>query len=120
MGLTINVNGAWVGMPTPKNVLYSQNKLWSQNTGRLDNGYFVGDLIAVKKKYEVTFPPLTPTDLQHVREAINQDFASIKITNAEGGTDEITAYFGDLNVESYSWHNGINYAINATVSMIER
>lgn len=107
-------------LPTPKNVTYTQNKLWSQNTGRLDSGYFVGDLIAIKKKYQVIFPALTPTELATVRAAVNADFATVQITNAEGGTDTVLAYFGDVTVESYSWHNGINYAINAAVSIIER
>lgn len=107
-------------LPAPKNITYSFNKLWSANTGRLDNGYFVGDLIAIKKKYEVTFPPLTTAELATVRAAVNADFATVQITNAEGSTDTVTAYFGDVNVESYSWHNGINYAINAKVSIIER
>lgn len=107
-------------LPTPKTVIYSQNKLWSANTGRLDSGYFVGDLIGIKKKYEVTFPPLTTAQLSTVRAAINTDFATVTITNAEGGTDTVTAYFGDLTVESYSWHQGIQYAVNAAVSIIER
>lgn len=107
-------------LPTPKSVNYSQNKIWSQNTGRLDNGYFVGELIAIKKKYEVVFPPLSPAQLTTVRAAVNGEFETVQITNAEGGTDSVTAYFGDLTVESYSWHNGIKYAINATVSIIER
>lgn len=107
-------------LPTPKNVVYSQNKLWSQNTGRLDNGEFVGDLIAIKKKYEITFPALTPIQIQAVREAVNLQFADVQITNAEGGTDSVRAYFGDLTVESYSWRQGIEYAINAKVSIIER
>lgn len=107
-------------LPTPKTVIYSQNKLWSANTGRLDSGYFVGDLIGIKRKYEVTFPALTTAQLSTVRASINTDFATVTITNAEGGTDTVTAYFGDLTVESYSWHNGIRYAINATVSIIER
>lgn len=107
-------------LPTPKSVNYSQNKLWSQNTGRLDSGYFVGDLIGIKKKYEVTFPPLSTSDLATVRAAINTDFATVEITNAEGGTDTVSAYFGDLTVEAYSWHNGLKYALNASVSIIER
>lgn len=116
----VNSGDSYTDLPTPKSVVYSQNKLWSQNTGRLDNGYFVGDLIAVKKKYEVKFPPLSTTDLTAVRTAVNNQFAYVKILNAEGNSEEITGYFGDLSVESYSWHNGIQYAINATVSIIER
>ena len=107
-------------LPTPKGVVYSDNKLWSQNTGRLDSGYFVGELVAIKKKYEVTFPPLTTSDLETVKSAINDQFATVQITNAQGGTDTVDAYFGDITVEAYSWHNGIQYAINATVSIIER
>ena len=107
-------------LPTPKSVNYSQNKIWSQNTGRLDNGYFVGELIAIKKKYEVTFPPLSTSQLATVRAAVDREFETVQITNAEGSTDSVTAYFGDLTVESYSWHNGLQYAINATVSIIER
>lgn len=107
-------------LPTPKSVVYSDNKLWSQNTGRLDSGYFVGELVAIKKKYEVTFPPLTISDFETVESAINDQFATVQITNAQGGTDTVDAYFGDITVEAYSWHNGIQYAMNATVSIIER
>lgn len=107
-------------LPTPQSVVYSSNKLWSQNTGRLDSGYFIGELIAVKRKYEVTFPALTTSQLATVRAAVNTAFATVSITNAEGGTDTVSAYFGDLSVESYSWRSGIRYAINARISIIER
>ena len=116
----LNAGDTYTDLPTPKSVTYSHNKLWSQNTGRLDSGYFVGELVALKKKYEVTFPPLSTSELTVVRTAVNSQFAMVKIQNAEGGYDEVTAYFGDLNVEAYSWHNGIQYAINASVSIIER
>ena len=120
MSTTTGLKVGSVDLPTPKDVKYSFNKLWSQNTGRLDSGYFVGDLIGIKKKYEVTFPALSATDEATVRAAINTDFAAVEIKNAEGGTDSINAYFGDLNVEAYSWKNGIQYAVNASVSIIER
>lgn len=107
-------------LPTPKSVTYSYNKLWSQNTGRLDNGYFVGDLIAIKRKYEVVFPPLSTTELSTVRTACSNDFASVTITDVDGGDATLTAYFGDVTVEAYSWHNGIKYAMNTSVSIIER
>lgn len=116
----LDPNGSYTDLPTPKGVIYSHEKLWSENTGRLDNGYFVGELIAIKHKYEVTFPPLNTDDLIAVRSAVNNQFAYIKIQNAEGGTDEISAYFGSLTVESYSWRNGLQYAMNAKVSIIER
>lgn len=109
-----------VELPTPKSVEYGLNKIWSENTGRLDSGFFVGDLIATKRKYEVTFPALNPTQYTAVKNAFNVDFAEVQITNEEGGTDTVQAYFGDLQSSAYSWHNNIKYAINAKISIIER
>lgn len=108
-------------LPAPKSVTYSHNKLWSENTGRLDNGFFVGDLIAIKRKYEVVFPPLTTTQLTTVRTAFNDEFAQVTITDVDGSDVVLSScYFGDLTVEAYSWKNGIKYAINAAISIIER
>ena len=109
-----------VELPTPQSVDYSYNKIWSENTGRLDNGYFVGDLVCVKRKYEVTFPPLTTAQLTLVRNACAAQFAEIVITDVDGGDATLWVYFGDVTVSAYSWHNGIRYAINCRVSMIER
>jgi hypothetical protein len=114
-------------LPAPKSVTYTDNKLWSDNTGRLDSGYFVGDLIGIKRKYEVVWPPLTPTQLSTVRTAVNGQFAEVTITdigdddNNTSTTDvTLNAYFGDFSVKAYSWKDGIKYAIDASISIIER
>lgn len=107
-------------LPTPKNVDYSYNKLWSANSGRLDSGYFVGELIGIKRKYVVTFPPLTTNQLALVRNTCAQEFATVTITDVDGGDAELECYFGDVTVRAYSWNNGYKYAIDCKVSMIER
>lgn len=38
-----------VTLPEPQALTTEHNKIWSSNTGRLDSGYFVGDLIAKKR-----------------------------------------------------------------------
>lgn len=108
-----------VEMPTPKDVVYSRNKLWSENTGRLDNGNFSGDLIGVKRKYDVTFPPLTTAQIAAIITATDAASATVVITNAAGSTDTVTAYFGDLTFKAYSWKNGLQYTIDAAISIIE-
>ena len=114
-------------LPTPASVDYEDNKIWSENTGRLDNGYFVGELVCIKKKYVVKFPPLTPSQLTTVRTACRAAYASVEITdigdddnNSATETVTLDAYFGDVKVSAYSWKDGIKYAINCTVSIIER
>ena len=110
-------------LPTPSDVDYEYNKIWSDNTGRLDSGYFVGDLICIKRKCIIKFPPLTPTELSTVRTAFAAQYGNIEITDMGGDTDAaFEAYFGDVKVGAYSWNKqkGIKLAINCTVSMIER
>ena len=116
-------------LPTPADVDYEFNKIWSENTGRLDNGYFVGDLVCIKRKYVVKFPPLTPTQLSTVRTAFAAQYGSVEITdigdddnNPSTETVTLNAYFGDVKVGAYSWNRqkNIKYAINCTVSIIER
>lgn len=107
-------------LPTPKDVDYSYNKLWSENSGRLDSGYFVGDLIAIKRKYVVTFPPLTTSQLTTVRNACASQYATVTITDVDGGDAVLECYFGDVTVRAYSWKNGYKYAMDCKVSMIER
>lgn len=116
-----------VDLPTPADVDYEDNKIWSENTGRLDNGYFEGDLICIKRKYVVKFPPLTPYQLSTVRIACAARFGEVTITDIgdddnDPSTSTVTlnAYFGDVKVKAYSWNKGIKYAINCTVSIIER
>lgn len=109
-----------VELPTPKDVDYSYNKLWSENSGRLDSGDFVGELIAIKRKYVVTFPLLSPTELALVRNACAQAFATVTITDVDGGDAVLECYFGDVTVRAYSWNGKFRYAVDCKVSMIER
>lgn len=107
-------------MPTPQSVEYEENKLWSENAGRLDNGYFTGDLIAIKKKLTFVFPPLTATDLATVKSAISSQFATVHCTDIASSDVSGTFYFSDFKYSGYSWSDGIKYAVGVTVSAIER
>ena len=112
-----------VVLPTPASVDYEYNKIWSENTGRLDNGQFFGDLICIKRKCVVKFSPLTPTELSTVRTAFAAQYGNIEITDMGGDTDAtFEAYFGDVKVGAYSWNKqkNIKLATNCTVSIIER
>lgn len=110
----------WTQLPTPKNVDYSYNKIWSKNTGRLDSGYFVGNLIAIKRKYVITFPALSPAELVTVRSSCENQYARMLITDVDGGDAELDVYFGDVTVQAYSWKKGLDYAVDCKVSAIER
>lgn len=124
MPLKIGAVGSEVLMPTPKSAVYGYNKLWSENTGRLDSGHFVGELVATKRTVDFTFPPLSPTQLAKLQSAVNTDFARVVVDDMSvAGTSSTNfyfdAYFGDLTFSAYSWKGDIKYAIDVKFTAIE-
>lgn len=103
--MVLKFNG--VAMPIPKQGGFSisKNKIWSRNAGRNDAGSMVGTIIAVKKKIEIEWPPLT-TDQVHLIDSIVSDpdnpFVPVEYTDEAGNVTEITGYFGDVSYPVYS------------------
>jgi hypothetical protein len=114
VGYILKING--VTMPTPKHngVTYSENKVWSTNTGRNMNGDMVGTIVAIKKKVEIEFPVLTPSEVELINTHVsskNNPFVPIEITSPMGDTKRFTCYFGDLAYPIYGLIKG-KYCVN--------
>lgn len=114
MGYILKING--VTMPTPKlnGVNYSENKIWSTNTGRNMNGDMVGTIVAIKKKVEIEFPVLTPNEVKLINTQVSSKsnpYVPVEITSPMGGTETFTCYFGDLVYPVYGLIKG-EYCVN--------
>lgn len=92
-----------VTLPEPKAMIYDHNKIWSANTGRLDNGYFVGDLIATKRKLNITWGACTASDAQKIINAVNKKFVEIQYTAEDGSVKSGNFYWGDASGEAYNF-----------------
>lgn len=100
-----------VTLPEPQALTTEHNKIWSSNTGRLDSGYFVGDLIGIKRKLNITWGPMTRAEAQKVLNAVNSKFVTIKYTNETSTTlAEGEFYWGDVSCEFY------NFTVDAILS----
>jgi len=89
-----------VVMPTPKfnGFKVSHNKIWSKNSGRNGEGSWVGSIIAVKTKVEITWPVLDSSQISTISNIVDSTtaFHSIDYTNEKGVTQHIdNVYFGD-------------------------
>ena len=114
MGYVLKING--VTMPTPKHngVTYSENKIWSTNTGRNMSGEMVGTIVAIKKKVEIEFPVLTPSQVNLINTQVSSKsnpFVPVEITSPMGDTKTFTCYFGDLAYPVYGLIKG-KYCVN--------
>lgn len=88
-----------IRMPTPKynGVRISKNKIWSKNTGRNDFGDMVGTIIRIKRKVEITFPPLTPEQTELLDSVVSsiEPYHSMSYTDESGKVTTMTVYFND-------------------------
>ena len=91
-----------VTLPEPQALTTEHNKIWSSNTGRLDSGYFVGDLIAKKRKLNLTWGPCTREQAALILTATEKQYVRIDYTNEKGEADSGDFYWGDLSGDVYN------------------
>lgn len=91
-----------VTLPEPQALTVEHNKIWSSNTGRLDSGYFVGDLIAIKRKLNISWGPMNKTDAQKVLTAVNSKFVTIIYIDEHKDQVSGEFYWGDVSSEFYN------------------
>lgn len=98
------VNG--VAMPTPKSFNVNISDLDGESN-RNANGDLIRDRIATKRKLEIEYPPLDPSDISLILKAISPVFISVEYPDPqEGGFITKTMYAGDKSSPMYSIING--------------
>lgn len=123
MAYNLKIGG--VTMPEPKHegLTVEENKVWSKNTGRSNNtAKMLGTIVAIKRKLEIEFPPLTPSQLTTVKSAVGgtTPFKTVQFDHPCGGTVTMTAYFGDLVMPVYGIINGSKIMTGVKISCIEQ
>lgn len=124
MSASLKFNG--IDMPVPKQNGFkiTKNKIWSANTKRNDNGGMVGTIIAIKRKIEIEWAVLTPEQVKRIDDVVSDasmPFTSISYRDEQGGTTEMTAYFGDPTYPIYSLNvNGKQLLTGVKVNGIEQ
>lgn len=110
-------------MPTPKKdgIVVSKEKIWAPKTGRGADGTMLGDLVAIKYKLQITWPPLSAVDCATIDSAISGGFFSVIFTDPATNTRKsITAYAGAPSYTIYSYVNGYRMTSGVQVDLIEQ
>ena len=117
------VDGVQLPTPSLEGLTITSNKIWSSNTGRLENsGEMAGTIVGIKRKLEIKWPPLTMEQCQVIEDAVSNltPFHTLKYTDMTGAASEIQVYFGDPTYTLYSSAPGIQRSTDCTVSAIEK
>lgn len=114
-----------VSLPTPQldGVTHSFNKMWSANTGRLESsGEMVGTIVAVKEKFEIMWPDLSPEQARIIENAVAgaKAFHTMKYADYLDAEHELTVYFGDFTYDLRYNAVGRKTVRNAQISAIEK
>lgn len=110
-----------VQMPEPKALTVTKEKVWSSNTGRSSNGVMHGDLIGIKTKLQITFPPLSGEQAALIDNAVSPAFFEA-IYKDPGLNDYVkkTFYAGTPSYPVYSYAKGFPEYNGIAVDLIEQ
>lgn len=104
---------------------FSYNKIWSDDTGRNNNGDMIGTIVAIKRKCECKLTPLTYEQaeiLNNLVSDINNPFVTLYF-NEFGEQGTMTGYFGDISFPLMGTDmdgNGKALIVGVTVDVIEK
>jgi hypothetical protein len=90
-------------------------------SGRTASGKMVMDVIATKKRVDITWKMLPDNELQKIIDTItaNKPFFSLEYPDA-GGTQTMTCYAGDIVTSLWHTKNGIRYWEEVSIPFIEQ
>lgn len=99
----ISING--VAIATPKSYEATVTDLDGE-TNRNANGELIRDRIAVKRKLNLEWGPLTQAETQTLLSAVSSVFFTVTFPDPQSGMITKTMYVGDRTAPAYSFING--------------
>jgi len=113
-----------VKMPTPKQpggIVIMKEKIWSKNAGRAANGVMVGDIVAIKNKLQITWPPLSPDQVIAIDAVISKAFFAVKYLDPSSNTLVTRIFYaGTPTYSVYSYATGFKQYDGVGVDLVEK
>ena len=122
----LTINGVSVPDPARGGVQITDEPIWSENTGRdVNSGKMLGDIVAWKKTVQITWPPLTFSEVSQILNAIKvtgkNPFYAIKYYDTSTSSfTTITVYSGNLQRTIESISRAYKKQSGVTVTFIEQ
>lgn len=113
----LRING--VDMPMPKSLKVIISDV-DGDAGRNANGIIVRDRIAIKRKIECEWAPLTQSQTQQLLSAVSGVFFNVTFIDPKDGQVTKTMYVGDRNAPVYSYCEGLIRWSGLSMNFIEQ
>ena len=99
----LSING--VAIATPKTFEATVSDLDGESN-RNANGELIRDRIAVKRKINLEWGPLTQTEIQTLLNAVSSVFFTVTFPDPQSGVITKTMYVGDRTAPAYQYIDG--------------
>ena len=113
----IKING--VAIATPKTFEVTVSDL-DGNSERNANGQLIRDRIAVKRKINLEWSPLTQAESSKLLNAVSDVFFTVEFPDPQLGIISKTMYVGDRTTPAYSYINGVIKWSGLKMNFVER
>lgn len=117
--MSIVIKSGNVTLPSPEAITASGEVIWSSNTGRSSTGKMVGDVVAQKDTFDITWGVLTRSEYQTIKNNLTSGFFPFSIIE-DGNTQTITAYRGTISREYLGVFGGVTYYNSVKVTVIQQ
>lgn len=108
-------SGNWHAMPSPTAINRKKEQIWSSNTGRNTSGEMKGEVVAVKRTFDVQWGVLTSSEYSTIESNLKSGFQQLKICG-----DVFDVYHGTLEAEYAGVFGNTTYYRSAKTELIER
>ncbi len=108
-----------VTLPSPDTISTSEEIIWSANTGRSSTGKMIGDVIAEKITFAISWGVLTKSQRDLIRSNLQSGFHPFTIIE-DGTPTTIDAYRSNITAEILGTFGGVTYYKGMTVSIIQQ
>lgn len=117
----ITVDGVSLPTPAKEGVTVSREKIWSANTGRTaKQGSMEGTVVGTKTTIKVKFPPLSLSKAKAIEKAVDPQWINVVLSKDGETVFSGQCYAGTPTYTVYSMANGMPYARDFSVDLIER
>lgn len=103
-------------LPTPSEVTFKNEQIWSGDTGRTQSGKMTGDVVAEKITASIKWYVLSKAKMDSLKKHLKTGFFQATINDI--GT--VTVYRGPIQATRWNRGNGEVWYKDVTVDLIER
>lgn len=117
----VKENGIWVQLPAPDEIVINNEIIWSSNTGRSGTGKMIGDVIAEKNTFSISWAGIRrSSEYNMIKNALVAGFFPIKVRTDEESV-ELTSYRGTLSARPRGQlADGYYYYDSISVDIVEQ